>query len=213
MPREALKTAIHGVQYGTSAAFDTTDRALDTIQGLHDKKKQLIDDYVKPYTPETVNSGIDRVNQAFDSSMATIKDRMRNGRDLALEKLADYEKRIEEGGNLLPSSLGIAEMGKTMQNGANTLLGFYGLGGAAGATGIAGEAANTIRNLLPGPTIPASQNTVTELPVSAPAPVSPPAPVIPPVMNPVVAAPAAASVVNPMRPRPGYRRVQRVRRA
>ncbi|CAH0770487.1 unnamed protein product [Bemisia tabaci] len=126
MGQEAMKKAIRGARYGTEVVYDAADKTLDTMQSLHDKKKDLVESYVKPNAPDMVNNVIDRVNTGFDSTLASIKDRVHQGRSVAQSTLDQLEEKLENGESIMPSAVqdGVQRVGKMLAPMADSVQGW-----------------------------------------------------------------------------------------
>nr|XP_018907144.1 PREDICTED: uncharacterized protein LOC109037102 isoform X2 [Bemisia tabaci] len=105
MSHNAMIQTVRGARSGTNAAYDVMDKTLELLQSLHERKKQLVKDYVKPVASTRISKAIDTVDSGLDTTLSGIKMGVRHGRSLAEGTLTDIEGRLQRGESILPAGV------------------------------------------------------------------------------------------------------------
>ncbi|CAH0388435.1 unnamed protein product [Bemisia tabaci] len=105
MSHNAMLQTVRGARSGTNVAYDVMDKTLELLQSLHERKKQLVKDYVKPVASTGISSAIDTVDSGLDTTLSGIKMGVRHGRSLAEGTLTDIEGRLQRGESILPAGV------------------------------------------------------------------------------------------------------------
>ncbi|XP_018904146.2 uncharacterized protein [Bemisia tabaci] len=141
LPKNAAKTAIRGARLGTEVTAGAAQGALDTALYMHDRKKQLLEDWVLPVAPTMVGDAINGANNVFDSTVLGLQDRVQNGKDHVVGRLNAAEDWLDNGPSLVPN---VVKDGLSTARSATNWLGSWipgwsSTGAPAGAGGKGGQ--------------------------------------------------------------------------
>ncbi|CAH0387189.1 unnamed protein product [Bemisia tabaci] len=105
LPKTMAKTAIRGTRHGTEITADATDETLNGVLDMHDRNKQLLNNFVLPVAPTVVSNAINGVNDRFESTVETVKGHVQDGKNHVVNRLNDMEDWVERGGSVVPDAV------------------------------------------------------------------------------------------------------------